>query len=102
MNALAEVQYPIDARWGTLLGQKKYTGAESLLKTGYEGMKPRENAIPPDGIARLSEALDHLIELYATIDKPNEAMKRLRKRACYPQKLALQPQKNEVLRVLFL
>ena len=69
---------------GALLGQKKYADAEPLLLMGYEGMKQREKSIPQQGIIRLPEALDRLIELYAATDKPDEAKKYQELRAKYP------------------
>jgi serine/threonine protein kinase len=49
---------------GSLLGQKKYSGAEPLLKEGYEGMKQRETTMPPAAKVRLTEALERLVQLY--------------------------------------
>jgi tetratricopeptide (TPR) repeat protein len=60
---------------GALLGQKKYGEAESLLLQGYEGMKAREQTIPPPGKPRLPEALERLIQLYEAQDKPAEVQK---------------------------
>jgi eukaryotic-like serine/threonine-protein kinase len=34
---------------GALLGHKRYADAEPLLLKGYEGMKQREDKIPPIG-----------------------------------------------------
>ena len=66
------------------MGQKKYADAEPLLLAGYEGMKQREKAIPPEGQVRLPEALDRLIEFYTATDKPDEAKKWQAERAKYP------------------
>ncbi|HMO35518.1 MAG TPA: hypothetical protein PKA06_05700, partial [Gemmatales bacterium] len=49
---------------GALLGQKKYTEAESLLLKGYEGMIQRDKTIPAIAKVRLAEALNRLIQLY--------------------------------------
>jgi eukaryotic-like serine/threonine-protein kinase len=50
---------------GSLLGQKKYTEAEPLLVSGYEGLKQREDTIPARyRQIRLREALDRLVQLY--------------------------------------
>jgi tetratricopeptide (TPR) repeat protein len=68
---------------GALLGQKKYADAEPLLLAGYEGMKQREKTIPPQGQARLPEAIDRLIELYTATDKPDEVKKWQAERAKY-------------------
>ncbi len=58
-----------------LLGQKKYADAAPLLIKGYEGMKEREDKIPPQGKPRLTEALERLVQLYDAWDKPAEAAK---------------------------
>jgi eukaryotic-like serine/threonine-protein kinase len=60
---------------GALLGQKKHADAEPLLLKGYEGMKQREEKIPPQGKFRLVEAVDRLIELYTAVEKPDEVKK---------------------------
>jgi tetratricopeptide (TPR) repeat protein len=70
---------------GVLLGQKKYAEAEPLLRQGYEGMKAREKAIPPQGATRLPEALDRLIELYTAINRPDEVKKWQAERANHPR-----------------
>jgi len=68
-----------------LLGRKKYAKAEPLLLKGYEGMKKREKAIPPESIIRIPDALDRLIELYTATNKPDEAKKWRAERAKYPE-----------------
>ncbi len=60
---------------GALLGQRKYADAEPLLLQGYEGMKAREMAIPPQGRLRLTEAAGRLVELYEATQRPEEAAK---------------------------
>jgi tetratricopeptide (TPR) repeat protein/tRNA A-37 threonylcarbamoyl transferase component Bud32 len=60
---------------GALLGQRKYSDAEPLLVQGYEGMKARQAKVPPEGKARLAEALARLIQLYDAWDKKDEAAK---------------------------
>ena len=77
---------------GALLGQKKYAEAEPLLVKGYEGMKAREKNIPAQGIIRIAEALDRLIELYTALNKPDEAKKWQAERAKYP---AIAPRPRE-------
>jgi tetratricopeptide (TPR) repeat protein len=57
----------------SLLGQKQYADAEPLLLKGYEGMKAREKAIPPQGQPRLTEALERLVELYERWERPEQA-----------------------------
>ncbi len=56
-----------------VLGQKKYKDAEPLLKEGYEGMKQREKTIPPQGLPRLTEALERLVQLYEATGNAAEA-----------------------------
>jgi serine/threonine protein kinase len=58
-----------------LLGQKRFTEAEPLLLSGYQGMKRCENSIPPRSKVCLSEALERLIQLYEAIGKKKEADK---------------------------
>jgi TolA-binding protein len=60
---------------GALLGQKKYADAEPLLLKGYQGMKDREDKIPPPGKIRLSKALERLVQLYGATGKKDEAAK---------------------------
>jgi hypothetical protein len=94
--ALREKRQPDDWRTfntrsmlgGALLGQKKYADAEPLLLAGYEGMKRREKTIPPQGSARLPEALDRLIELYDATNKPDDVTKWRAERAKYPPEVA--------------
>jgi eukaryotic-like serine/threonine-protein kinase len=70
---------------GALLGQKKYADAEPLLFKGFEGMKARVKTIKPQGIVRIPEALDRLVELYTATKKPDEAKKYRELRAKYPE-----------------
>jgi eukaryotic-like serine/threonine-protein kinase len=60
---------------GALLAQKKYADAEPLLLAGYEGMKKQQAKIPPQGNARLSEAVERLVQLYEATGKKDEAAK---------------------------
>ena len=60
--------------------------AETLLISGYEGMKQRESEIPPQAATRIPEALDRLIELYKELEKPDEVVKYRELRAAYPMK----------------
>ena len=48
-----------------LMGQKKYADAEPLLVAGYQGMKQREEAIPPEARYLITEANDRLKQLRA-------------------------------------
>jgi serine/threonine protein kinase/tetratricopeptide (TPR) repeat protein len=67
-----------------LVGQKKYAEAEPLMVKGYEGMRAREEKIPPQGKVRLTEAIDGLIELCAVTNRPDEAKHWRAERAKYP------------------
>jgi serine/threonine protein kinase/tetratricopeptide (TPR) repeat protein len=67
-----------------LLGQKKYAEAEPLLLKGYEGMKAREQTIPPYSKKVLPETIDRLIELYTATNRPDEAKQWHAERAKYP------------------
>jgi hypothetical protein len=77
---------------GALLGQKKYAEAEPQLLSGYEGMKQREKTIPPQGVSRIAEALDRLIDFSTSTNKPEEVKKWQAERAKYPE--AAPPQKE--------
>jgi len=79
---------------GALLGQKKYADAEPLLLAGYEGMKKREKTIPPQGLVRLPEAIDRLIELSTATNKPDEVKKWRAERAKYPKVAPTQREKK--------
>jgi hypothetical protein len=57
---------------GALLGQKKYAEAEPLLLAGYQGMKQRQQSIPPQGKIRLPEAALRLVQLYEALGKKDE------------------------------
>ncbi len=70
---------------GALLAQKKYTDAEPLLLAGYEGLKKRENTIPPPGRIRLPEAADRLIELYSAMHQAGALKQWQAERARYPE-----------------
>ena len=59
----------------SLLGQKKYTDAEPLLREGYEGMKAREKTMPPNAKSRLTEAVERLVQLYEATARKSEAEK---------------------------
>ena len=58
---------------GSLLGQKKYAEAEPLLLAGYEGMKQREEKIPPTCKFRLTQAIERLVQLYEATGKKDKA-----------------------------
>jgi hypothetical protein len=58
---------------GALLGKNKLAEAEPLLLDGYRGMKEREAAIPAQGKARITEALERLVRLYEAKGDETEA-----------------------------
>jgi eukaryotic-like serine/threonine-protein kinase len=58
---------------GCLLGQKKYTEAEPLLLSGYEGLKQRKDKIPTAGSMRPQQALERLVQLYDETGRPELA-----------------------------
>jgi serine/threonine protein kinase/TPR repeat protein len=58
---------------GSLLGQKKYSDAEPLLVSGYEGMQQRADTIPAVGKVRLKEALQRVVQLYVATDQADNA-----------------------------
>ena len=58
---------------GALLGQKKFTEAEPLLRKGYEGMKQRAANVPPPGKRRLTEAAERLVALFEATGNQEEA-----------------------------
>jgi len=60
---------------GALLAQQKPKEAEPLLLQGYEGLKQREAAIPAATKARLTEALERLVQLAESTGRPEEAAK---------------------------
>jgi hypothetical protein len=58
-----------------LLGQGKFTEAESLVVQGFEGMKARESKMPPNGKQWLHEAAQPVVKLYGMWGKPETATK---------------------------
>jgi hypothetical protein len=51
---------------GSLAGQEKFADAEPLLLLqGYQGLKEREAALPPQDKIRVKKAMDRLVELGA-------------------------------------
>ena len=85
--AIRERQLPDDWRTfniqsflgASLLGQKQFDQAEPLLLSGYEGMKAREEGIPPAGKPRLKEAIQRLVQLYEETNRPEKASEWKRK-----------------------
>ena len=58
---------------GSLLGQKDFAEAEPLLLSAYEGLKQREDRIPPAGKPRIKETLQRLVQLYEATGQPQKA-----------------------------
>ena len=58
---------------GSLLGQGKFAEAESLIRSGYEGLNARQTKIPAAGKPRLPEAADRVVRLYEAWGKPDRA-----------------------------
>lgn len=56
-----------------LKGLKRYEEAEPLVVSGYEGIKAREDKIPPQGKMRLPEAECRVIQLYQDWGRPEKA-----------------------------
>jgi tetratricopeptide (TPR) repeat protein len=77
-----------------LLGQKKYTEAEPLLRAGYEGLKAKAAAIPgPLRRERLEEALERLVRLATEAGKPDDLKKWEAERATLPREQLPPPRK---------
>jgi len=66
---------------GILAEQKRYGEAESLLITGYDGLKQQENMLPAAGKLCLRNSLERLVQLYDATGRPEKA-------ADWKQKLA--------------
>jgi eukaryotic-like serine/threonine-protein kinase len=75
----------------SLLIQQKYTDAESMLLSGYEGMKKRTEKIPTQYKIRLGEAVDRLCTLYTALGKKEEVVKWRAERSKYPPEQAPSP-----------
>jgi tetratricopeptide (TPR) repeat protein len=67
----------------SLIGQGKYTEAEPLLLSGYEGLLKQSPAISVD--ANLPEAGERLVQLYAAWGKPDKADEWRRKLGSTPK-----------------
>ena len=59
----------------SLLGQNNYAEAEPQLLAGYEGMKQREEKIPPQGKVRLTEAIEGLVQFFEATGEKDKAAK---------------------------
>jgi tetratricopeptide (TPR) repeat protein len=56
-----------------LLNQQKYAEAEPLLLSGYEGLRLRDDSMPPRDKPRVKKALERLVKLYEAWGKKDEA-----------------------------
>jgi non-specific serine/threonine protein kinase/serine/threonine-protein kinase len=57
----------------SLAGQKEYKQAESLLFSGYEGMRQQESTIPAASRVQVKQAGKWIIQLYQDWGKPEKA-----------------------------
>ena len=76
-----------------LLGQKKIAESEPLLMAGYDGLKHREKAVPPQSKVFLIEATRQLVQLYEAKGNADEA-KKWRKRSKPRKQASLRPQRK--------
>ncbi len=58
-----------------LVGKHRFADAEPHLIQSLEGLRQRADQIPADSQARVSEALERLVQLYEAWEKPEEAAK---------------------------
>jgi tetratricopeptide (TPR) repeat protein len=58
-----------------LLEQNKFTEAEPLLLSGYQGMAERANLIPPEDKPHLTKALERLVKFYEVRGDREEAQR---------------------------
>jgi eukaryotic-like serine/threonine-protein kinase len=56
-----------------LVGEKKYDEAEPRLISSYQGLKDRENKLPPSLKPRVSEAAERVVRLYDAWGKKEKA-----------------------------
>jgi tetratricopeptide (TPR) repeat protein len=67
-------RYDTEAMLGaSLAGQGRYSEAEQLLLTGYEGLRKRESTIPSPDRSALQHAGERIVRLYQDWGKPEEA-----------------------------
>ncbi len=76
----ADVQGLIGA---CLVGQKKYSAAEPLLLSSYEGMTAHAAQIPAPSKYRLADAGDRIVRLYEACAKPEKAAEWRRNRLAH-------------------
>jgi hypothetical protein len=58
----------------SLAGQEKYTEAEPLLLSGYEGLLRRRATIPSYNRVAVAEAGERIVQLYQHWNKPEKAV----------------------------
>jgi serine/threonine protein kinase/tetratricopeptide (TPR) repeat protein len=58
----------------SLLGQQNYPEAEPFLRSGYEGLKQREDKIPVDSRAWIRDTIEDLIRLYESTERPDKVV----------------------------
>ena len=58
-----------------LAGLKRWNDAEAELLAGYQGMKDRQEHIPPAGRVRMVQAAERLLQLYEAMQLPEKAEK---------------------------
>lgn len=58
---------------GALVGLKRLEEAEPLLLSGYQGMKDRQQQMPPVGNVRLPQAAERLAQLYEAMGNTDKA-----------------------------
>jgi len=77
-----------------LVGEKKYNEAERLLISSYQGLKDRENKLPPAPKQRVSEASERIVQLYdawGNKEKAGEWRKKLSSPPSSPSPPAVPP-----------
>src|SRR5262249_58972198 len=75
-----------------LLLQKKYTAAQPLLLSAYEGLKEREAKLPLEGRGSLASAARRLVQLYEAWGKTDQVAKWQKVLESLPAKSPLEAQ----------
>jgi tetratricopeptide (TPR) repeat protein len=89
-SATTWVHYNCQSLLGaSLAGQGKYTDAEPLLLSGYDGLRQRRTTIPWERRVALNDGVEWIIQLYKSWGKPEKAAEW---RQTAQTKLADQPQ----------
>jgi hypothetical protein len=78
---------------GSFLGQKRYDQAENLLLTGFEGLKLREDRVPPVPKRCMEESMTQIVKLFEETERPDKAAEWRQKLANFTQ---AQNQKSSV------